>query len=88
MSLAEKLAQPPVAPAKQYCTVGKLAEQVEEEDRIALFGAMRDPAWTASDLRAALDAEGHKVSLRHVQEHRKGKHDSRVCMYPNVGLLS
>jgi len=92
VTLAERLAKPPVDTRNQFCTVGKLLGELfipgaANTDHFALAAALEDSnSWTATDLARALAAEGHQVTYRHIRQHRHGEHTARECAWPDTGI--
>lgn len=96
MSLAQRLARPPVSASKQFCEVGKILMKLQAinptddptSEYIALVGALADPAWDAPSISMALVDEGFgSVSIRHVRAHRRGEHTEAQCAAHRAGLL-
>ncbi len=86
----ERLAKPPVDPAKQFCTVGRLLSELaktDDQEFGALTAALANRDWTAADITKALQAEGHTVNLRHVRQHRNGEHFPQSCLAPHDGVI-
>ncbi len=90
MSLAERLKTPPIQPSKQFCSVGRLLEELRNKDTreyVAVVTALGVPAWSASDIYRELEAENYQLSIRHIREHRNGMHSEQNCRHPEVGRL-
>lgn len=92
MSLADRLAAPPIDPSSQFCTVGKVLEEIAaahgdtHQDYQALAGALSTASWPAARLADALAEEGYPVEWRHIQAHRRGEHTERQCAAHTVGV--
>jgi hypothetical protein len=72
MSLSDKLAQPKSTNAR--CSIGVLISDVTDlADKAALIKALRDPSWGHKALQRVLLTEGHEVSLRSLERHRRGE---------------
>lgn len=96
MTLRERLSGRPVDPAKQFCTVGRVLDQLTQRatpddptsEYQALVQAMVVGMWSSTNLVDALHAEAYgDVSLRHMREHRRGVHTVDNCKMPLVGLI-
>lgn len=85
MSLVERLKTPP---KKKACTVGNLITYLEGgEDYDALLQALTNPQWQHRALVVALAEEGHTINLRHLGDHRGGRHNSDFCSNTSLGVL-
>ena len=61
VSLASKLATPPVRTREGRSVLDTWLDALNTEDREATLTAMRNPAWRHCDLQEALEAEGAPV---------------------------
>lgn len=86
MGLADRLAVSP-RDKRRTCVIGNIMEEVNSEDVEALENALSDPDWTNRDILRALNDEGYTPPIRHISEHRNGRHDTKFCFYPDHGLL-
>lgn len=98
MSLRDALAKPPVDPSRQYCTVGKVLDNLLAQtnetlddpmsEYAALVGAMANVRWSSTSLVRTLQEEGFQgVTVRHMREHRARQHNENNCRYPNAGQI-
>lgn len=71
MSLVDQFRNVP-EPPPVLCAVGRLLVSLPDDERDALQGALKNPEWTHSAIRRALDAEGYSMSHSTVSRHRRG----------------
>jgi len=93
MTLAQRLAEPPIKQGKQYCSVGWVLDNLHAQgedgskDYVALTVALGVSAWSAMDIQRSLREENYSVPVRHIREHRNGQHNAQNCAAHEVGLL-
>ncbi len=90
MSLADRFKTPSADPAKQFCTVGRLLDELVESgtEYAAVVNALQDGSrWSATAISQILNQEGHRVNIRHIREHRNGNHTIDNCKHPQDGVL-
>jgi hypothetical protein len=89
MSLTERLAAAPKGRGHS-CTIGILLASWpldhKTEERDVLLAAMVDPAWPATAIVDAVNAEGYTVKVDHMQAHRRGACDTGNCPMPRDGV--
>ena len=67
MSLKDRLAVRPVVKPR----FEQLVDELPEEEKVALIGAAKDPAWSTAELIRVLAAEGIRVSKETLGPYRK-----------------
>lgn len=84
MSLADRLGDLNPAEAGLPCGIAVVLEALPDADRVALVDALARPKGdrlrlSARQISEALRSEGHRVSLKTVEIHRKGACRCEPC---------
>ena len=76
MALSERINQGRPAPTHGYpCSVGALLDTLEGDELAAfktMLGTREKRGWSATDIYAAVTAEGHTIGLQTINKHRGG----------------